>query len=131
MRRAFILLMPLLLSFSHCTREDDSLILGDWKIIEYWANGQKNTSSRYIKFNSDGTYLSYGDELPDAAGEWRIKGDKLVLHQPEIKDMHGNKSVEPFTRVWNVTVAEEWMMMEGTTKSNTQDMKLVLQRNDR
>jgi hypothetical protein len=129
MLRTSLLIVTLVFVLSHCTSKDDSLILGEWKIVEYWSNGQKHTSSRYIKFNSDGTYQSYGDDLHEASGEWRIKNDVLTMHQPEIKDMHGDRSVEPFTRVWNVTLAKEWMMMEGTSKSNTQDMKLVLQKN--
>jgi hypothetical protein len=121
----FIALLSVL---NGCARKEQSQILGKWHVVEYWAAGKKETSARHIEFLSDGTYLSSGDDLADVSGTWRIKGDRLTLYQPEIKDMHGNRIIEPFTRIWNTDVAENWMVLEGTGSSETQDMKLVLQK---
>ena len=126
MRRVQLVAIILLIFFSCSTGEDD-LILGDWQVVEYSVSGNKYESKRTIRFNSNGKYLSYEDG-DTVNGEWRIKNETLVLHQPEIKDLHGKRLVEPFTRVWHASVAEEWLMLEGTSRSNTADMRLILKR---
>lgn len=112
-----------------CNSSEERLILGIWKVEEYWVSGNKHPSERFIEFSSDGTYSSFGQELAEVRGEYRIKEDKLILFQPEITDMHGNRVADPFTRIWRITLAPEWLIMEGSPKSQTQDMKLVLRRN--
>lgn len=121
------IILLLILSAISCRSKEDSLILGKWQVVEYSVSGVKHESERLIEFDGDGNYKSY-DAKDTIHGEWRIKHNTLVLHQPEIKDMHGNRQVDAFTRVWEVELAENWMMMTGTARSSTADMILVLKR---
>ncbi len=121
-------IIALLLIFLACSKKEEHLILGKWKVEEYWVSGNKHASERYIEFRSDGEYTSFGEELSEVKGEWRIKKDLLILYQRELTDMHGNRVADAFSRIWRVSLAPEWMVMEGTPNSQTQDMKLVLRK---
>ena len=123
-----LMILSVLLILSACGHKEDRMILGKWKVEEYWVSGRKHPSDRYIEFRGDGMYTSFGKELEEVKGEYRIKDDKLILFQPEITDLHGNRVADSFSRVWELTLAPEWMLMEGTPKSQTQDVKLVLRK---
>ncbi len=125
--KVIIYALLILLLAGGCSQGREDLILGEWKVVEYSVSGNKYDSDRIIEFMSDGNYISYEKE-DTINGEWRIRNKTLVLYQPELNDLHGNRLVEPFSRVWEVEVAEEWMLLEGTSRSNTQDMKLILNR---
>ena len=108
--------------------QNDTLILGTWQVEEYWNDQGKMTSDRIIRFYSDGTYDTFESAGDTISGEWRFRYETLVLYQPELKDMHGNRLMEPFTRVWKTVVSEEWMMLDGTNRSNSAGMRLILKK---
>ena len=124
--RTFILITTFLLLLCACKGKEYRMILGKWEVEEYWVSGRQYPSDRYIEFRGDGTYISVGEEQSEVKGEYRIRNDKLILSQPEITDMHGKRVVEPFSRTWYMSLSPEWLIMEGTAESNTQDMKLIL-----
>ncbi len=125
----FILLLGVL-ACSCRQKEEKSMILGSWQVVEYWSDGSKMELERMIRFYSDGTYNTFENEGDTISGEWRIRHEVLVLYQPELKDMHGNRIMEPFTRAWKTVISEEWMLLEGTSRSNTAGMQLILRRKE-
>lgn len=122
----FILFISILMY--SCSSEDTGFIVGTWKVEEMWKDGVKTTTDQYIEFTGTGKYTVHSDN--EIHGYWKLNNDQLILYQPEIKDLHGNRQIEPFRQNWYMQVVKPYLILQGTAESSTQSMKLVLKKQD-
>ncbi len=118
--------------FISCGREQEpSELEGTWEIAEMYSSGIKGTSKGWIEFHGDGTYSArMQQDETTREGEWKVVGEVIHLWQAEIRDLNGNRFMEPYQTTWNFDLLGEYLVMEGLPKYNVQHLKLILRKDD-
>jgi Lipocalin-like domain len=80
MKKAYFLLLPLLLMLSNCKQDDKKpLLIGKWQAVSWKLNGKesgRDFKSVNFEFKMDDTYAAaYGGQAEK--GTFRLSGDKL------------------------------------------------------
>ncbi len=106
---------------------------GYWALEEVYSSGisQKPAEGAHIIFEGDGTYKAMlNAESGEMTGQWTIKSSVMKLWQREITDLHGERSIEPYASTWQMSLSENWLILEGLPTHHVQHLKLVLHRTD-
>lgn len=130
MRQLFI--FSLLFLLVGCGSESESQFLeGKWIIAEMYSSGIKGSSRGWIAFNGDGTYTAQMQNDEDTRdGQWKVEGEIVHLLQAEIRDLNGNRYMEPFESTWNYDVVGNYLVLEGLAEHGFQEYKLILERSE-
>lgn len=129
-KRLFIIVLSVL-TICGCQKNPSiEDILGTWEIVNTESSGKKVLASKYlgieqINLLADGSYHSIASEN-EATGQWKIRGNKLLLESPEIKALNGKEIAPKRSSEWYVFATEGWMYWEGTGKFNHQHLKITL-----
>lgn len=128
MVRICILFILILSACSAAVKEKKELE-GYWQLTEIRSSGiqQETPEGAYIVYHGDGTYEALLDPTSgEIAGKWNTENDVMKMWQPEIKDLHGGRSIEPFRSTWKMTLSGEWLILEGLPTYDLQHLKLTL-----
>ncbi|MCA6073500.1 hypothetical protein [Fulvivirga sedimenti] len=104
---------------------------GYWILEEVYSSGlqQQISDGAHIVFKGDGTYSALlNAESGPMTGKWNIQSNVMKLWQPEITDMHGDRSIEPYMSTWQMSLSENWLILDGLPTYDMQHLKLVLHR---
>nr|WKN36191.1 lipocalin family protein [Tunicatimonas sp. TK19036] len=122
----------LLIALLACqSQEKYGHLIGDWEVVKIEASGERVPlelvlDNREFRFTNRGAFQQ-GDELtPGIEGSWRIKGDRLQMSQPEIRDLNGRVISRPHTQEWELTLSPEWMIWRGTALNQSHHLKVEL-----
>ena len=111
--------------------EESQFLEGKWIIAEMYSSGVKGSSQGWITFNGDGTYSAKMQSDEDTRdGEWKVVGDVVHLLQAEIRDLNGNRYMEPFESTWNYDVVGNYLVLEGLPDHGFQEYKLILEKSE-
>lgn len=104
-------------------------MLGNWQIIDIKSSGRSLSSFESfgltsITFDADGTYRSMKSD-EDASGKWKLRGKKLQLYSPAVKDLNGKTLAQERASEWEVFVTDGWMHWTGTSKYSQQHLQIT------
>ncbi|CAN5594504.1 hypothetical protein BH10BAC4_BH10BAC4_06810 [soil metagenome] len=124
---ALILLFTFPAILISCSKADtlDKRLVGKWTMEKVYEYGEDLTAkhdsrdNRYIKFNSDGTFISDGDPGRNT-GRWRTDNEKMILYI--------DSDVEDDDSEWNVTFNGDETIWTGIGHPRKENTKLVHKR---
>lgn len=131
MRFAFNLVVFIALSLNGCS---DSLekkdVLGQWHVVRTTSRGSTIPPVEYlgmekIEVLADGTFLSTAPNIK-ANGSWTLKGERILLESPEVKDLQGKVLSPARSSEWHLFLTQDWMQWNGTSRYGHEHIKITL-----